>query len=151
MIERVEKFLWKIPARRGTGLRFLSGSYSITFRQGEIFEKAYDGSRTCSGSAHPAGAFHPEVAIRFVNNKAGKAARPAAEIKRSDLQHLRKRTAANILELDYERKRDRHPRLYRGNRSSHAATEILKIYLNGRYVKSAVISKAAEDAYKKIL
>ena len=40
-------------------------------------------------------------------------------------------------------------RFYRASRSSHAATATYEnIFVNGRYVKSAVISKAAEDAYR---
>ena len=71
---------------------------------------------------------HPEVAIRFVNNGQEKLRTSGSgKLKEVIYSIYGRETAANILELDYD------------------------ICVNGRYVKSAVISKAAEDAYKDFM
>ena len=95
---------------------------------------------------------HPEVAIRFVNNGQEKLRTSGSgKLKEVIYSIYGRETAANILELDYEKNGIGirgfigKPIITRGNRNFE------NIFVNGRYVKSAVISKAAEDAYKDFM
>lgn len=95
---------------------------------------------------------HPEVAIRFVNNGQEKLRTSGSgKLKEVIYSIYGRETAANILELDYEKNEIGirgfigKPIITRGNRNYE------NIFVNGRYVKSAVISKAAEDAYKDFM
>lgn len=95
---------------------------------------------------------HPEVAIRFVNNGQEKLRTSGnGKLKEVIYSIYGRETAANILELDYEKNGIGirgfigKPIITRGNRNYE------NIFVNGRYVKSAVISKAAEDAYKDFM
>lgn len=95
---------------------------------------------------------HPEVAIRFVNNGQEKLRTSGSgKLKEVVYSIYGRETAANILELDYEKNGIGirgfigKPIITRGNRNYE------NIFVNGRYVKSAVISKAAEDAYKDFM
>lgn len=95
---------------------------------------------------------HPEVAIRFVNNGQEKLRTSGSgKLKEVIYSIYGRETAANILELDYEKNGIGirgfigKPIITRGNRNYE------NIFVNGRYVKSAVISKAAEDAYKDFM
>lgn len=95
---------------------------------------------------------HPEVAIRFVNNGQEKLRTSGSgKLKEVIYSIYGRETAANILELNYEKNGIciqgfiGKPLITRGNRNFE------NIFVNGRYVKSAVISKAAEDAYKDFM
>lgn len=95
---------------------------------------------------------HPEVAIRFVNNGQEKLRTSGSgKLKEVIYSIYGRETAANILELDYEKNGIGirgfigKPIITRSNRNYE------NIFVNGRYVKSAVISKAAEDAYKDFM
>ncbi len=95
---------------------------------------------------------HPEVAIRFVNNGQEKLRTSGSgKLKEVIYSIYGRETAANILELDHEKNGIRiqgfigKPIITRGNRNYE------NIFVNGRYVKSTVVSKAAEDAYKDFM
>lgn len=92
---------------------------------------------------------HPEVAFLFKNNNQEKL-RTSGNGKLKDvIYHVYGREiAANILEMDYEKDGLRitgylgKPIITRGNRNFE------NFFVNGRYVKSPMISKSLEDAYK---
>ena len=92
---------------------------------------------------------HPEVAFLFKNNNQEKL-RTSGNGKLKDVIYnvYGRDIAANLLEMDYETGGLRitgylgKPVITRGNRNFE------NLFVNGRYVKSAIISKALEDAYK---
>lgn len=92
---------------------------------------------------------HPEVAFQFINNGQEKL-RTSGNGKLKDVIYnvYGRDVAANLLEIDYE-KNGLHvtgflgkPVINRGNRNFE------NFFVNGRYVKSGMISKAVEDAYR---
>ncbi len=92
---------------------------------------------------------HPEVAFLFKSNNQEKL-RTSGNGKLKDVIYnvYGRDIAANLLEMDYE-KGGLHitgylgkPVITRGNRNFE------NFFVNGRYVKSAMISKSLEDAYK---
>lgn len=92
---------------------------------------------------------HPEVSIQFINNGQEKL-RTAGNGKLRDVIYsiYGREVAANLIEMDYE-KGGLHmtgflgkPLVSRGNRNFE------NFFVNGRYVKSSMISKAIEDAYR---
>ena len=92
---------------------------------------------------------HPEVAFQFLNNGQEKL-RTSGNGKLKDVIYnvYGRDVAANLIEIDYE-KNDIHitgflgkPIITRGNRNFE------NFFVNGRYVKSAMISKSVEDAYR---
>ena len=92
---------------------------------------------------------HPEVALQFLNNGQEKL-RTSGNGKLKDViyQIYGRDVAANLIELDYEKGGLRitgflgKPVITRGNRNFE------NFFVNGRYVKSGMISKALEDAYR---
>lgn len=92
---------------------------------------------------------HPEVAFQFSNNGQEKL-RTSGNGKLKDVIYnvYGRDVAANLIEIDYE-KNGIHitgflgkPIITRGNRNFE------NFFVNGRYVKSAMISKSVEDAYR---
>ena len=83
---------------------------------------------------------HPEVAFQFLNNGQEKL-RTSGNGKLKDVIYnvYGRDVAANLIEIDYE-KNGIH--ITRGNRNFE------NFFVNGRYVKSAMISKSVEDAYR---
>ena len=92
---------------------------------------------------------HPEVAFRFLNNGQEKL-RTSGNGKLKDIiYHIYGREiASNVEEVYFEKDGIQidgfigNPTITRGNRNFET------FFVNGRYVKSNMISKAAEDAYK---
>ena len=92
---------------------------------------------------------HPEVAFLFKNNNQEKL-RTSGNGKLKDViyQIYGREIAANLLEIDYEKSGLKisgylgKPVITRGNRNFE------NFFVNGRYVKSHMISKSLEDAYK---
>lgn len=92
---------------------------------------------------------HPEVAFQFLNNGQEKL-RTSGNGKLKDVIYnvYGRDVASNLIEIDYE-KNGIHitgflgkPIITRGNRNFE------NFFVNGRYVKSAMISKSVEDAYR---
>ncbi|MBC5687791.1 DNA mismatch repair endonuclease MutL [Mediterraneibacter sp. NSJ-55] len=92
---------------------------------------------------------HPEVCFQFINNGQEKL-RTSGNGKLKDViyQIYGRDVAANLLDIDFE-KGGIHitgylgkPVITRGNRNFE------NFFVNGRYVKSSMISKSVEDAYK---
>lgn len=92
---------------------------------------------------------HPEVSFQLINNGQEKL-RTAGNGKLKDVIYsiYGREVAASLIEMDYE-KGGLHmtgflgkPLISRGNRNFE------NFFINGRYVKSAMISKAVEDAYR---
>ena len=92
---------------------------------------------------------HPEVSIQFINNNQEKL-RTSGNGKLKDVIYsiYGREVAANLIEMDYEKGSLRitgylgKPVINRGNRNFE------NYFVNGRYVKSSMISKATEDAYR---
>lgn len=92
---------------------------------------------------------HPEVSFLFINNGQEKL-RTSGNGKLKDVIYnvYGRDVAANLLEIDYEKNGFSisgflgKPIITRGNRNFE------NFFVNGRYVKSAMISKSLEDAYK---
>lgn len=92
---------------------------------------------------------HPEVAFRFLNNGQEKLRTSGSgKLKEVIYSIYGREITANIQEIDFE-KQGIHitgfigkPVITRGNRNFET------FFVNGRYVRSNMISKAAEDAYK---
>lgn len=95
---------------------------------------------------------HPEVAIRFLNNGQEKLRTSGSGKSEEVIYHVYGREiASNLLKVDFEAFGIRisgyigKPVILRGNRNFET------FFVNGRYVKSAMISKALEDAYKDFM
>ena len=95
---------------------------------------------------------HPEVAFTFINNGQTKM-RTSGNGKLKDVIYsiYGREAAANLIELDYPmdglvmKGYLGKPVITRGNRNFE------NYFVNGRYVKNAMLSKAIEDAYKDFL
>ena len=95
---------------------------------------------------------HPEVAFRFLNNGQEKL-RTSGSGKLEEVIYsiYGREVAANLLKLDFQKDGIQiagylgKPLITRGNRNFET------FFVNGRYVKSAMISKAVEDAYKDFM
>ena len=92
---------------------------------------------------------HPEVSFLFISNGQEKL-RTSGSGKLKDViyQVYGRDVAANLLDIDYEKEGLRisgylgKPVITRGNRNFE------NFFVNGRYVKSPMISKSLEDAYR---
>ncbi len=92
---------------------------------------------------------HPEVAFQFINNGQEKL-RTSGNGKLKDVIYsiYGRDVAANLIEIDHEKGGLRisgylgKPVITRGNRNFE------NFFVNGRYVKSPMISKSLEDAYR---
>ena len=95
---------------------------------------------------------HPEVAFRFLNNNQEKLRTSGSGKLKDVIYNIYGRdVASNLLELDY-RQGGIHitgylgkPLITRGNRNFET------FFVNGRYVKSTMILRAVEDAYKDFM
>lgn len=95
---------------------------------------------------------HPEVAFQFVNNGQEKL-RTSGSGKLKDVIYnvYGRDVTANLLEMDFEKGGLKmtgylgKPVITRGNRNFE------NFFVNGRYVKSPMISKSLEDAYRDFL
>lgn len=92
---------------------------------------------------------HPEIAFRFLSNGQEKLRTSGSGKLKEVIYHIYGReVAANLLELDFEKKSlgmsgfIGKPVITRGNRNFET------FFVNGRYIKNNMISKAVEDAYK---
>lgn len=95
---------------------------------------------------------HPEVSFRFLNNNQEKLRTSGSGKLKDVIYNIYGRDiAANLLELDYLQGGIHitgylgKPLITRGNRNFET------FFVNGRYVKSSMISKAVEDAYKDFM
>lgn len=92
---------------------------------------------------------HPEISFQFINNGQSKIHTSGNGNLKDVIYHVYGREiAANLLAVDYERTGMKitgylgKPLISRGNRNFE------NYFINGRYVKSNMIAKAIEDAYK---
>ena len=92
---------------------------------------------------------HPEVSFRFINNGQVKLHTSGNGNLRDVIYHVYGREiASNLIEVDFERKVIHitgylgKPLISRGNRNFE------NYFVDGRYIKSSIISKAIEDGYK---
>lgn len=95
---------------------------------------------------------HPEVAFRFLNNNQEKLRTSGSGKLKDVIYNIYGRdVASNLLELDYLQGGIHitgylgKPLITRGNRNFET------FFVNGRYVKSTMISRAVEDAYKDFM
>lgn len=92
---------------------------------------------------------HPHISFQFINNGQSKLHTSGNGNLRDVIYHIYGREiAANLINVTYEKKGIRitgyigAPLISRGNRNFET------YFINGRYVKSSIIYKAIEDAYK---
>ena len=92
---------------------------------------------------------HPEVSFRFINNGQVKLHTSCNGNLKDVIYHIYGREiASNLIEVDFERKGIHitgylgKPLISRGNRNFE------NYFVDGRYIKSSIISKAIEDGYK---
>mgnify|MGYP000022385057 FL=1 len=92
---------------------------------------------------------HPEVSFRFINNGEVKLHTSGNGNLKDVIYHIYGREiASNLIEVDFERKGIHitgylgKPLISRGNRNFE------NYFVDGRYIKSSIISKAIEDGYK---
>ena len=95
---------------------------------------------------------HPEVAFRFLNSNQEKLRTSGSGKLKDVIYNIYGRdVASNLLELDYRQGGIYitgylgKPLITRGNRNFET------FFVNGRYVKSTMISRAVEDAYKDFM
>lgn len=95
---------------------------------------------------------HPEISFKFVNNGQTKLHSAGNHQLRDVIYQIYGRDiAGNLVEIDAQKDGVRlhgylgKPGVFRGNRNFET------YFVNGRYVKSSLISKAIEDAYKGYL
>lgn len=95
---------------------------------------------------------HPEISFRFLNNRQEKLRTSGSGRLEEVIYSIYGRdVAANLLDFDYEQNGIHitgylgKPLITRGNRNFE------HFFVNGRYVKSSMISKAVEDAYKDFM
>ena len=91
---------------------------------------------------------HPEISIEFINNRQSKLHTSGNGQMKDAIYHIYGREIANnLLSLEFERNGIKiegflgKPVISRGNRNFE------NYFVNGRYVKSNILSKAIEDAY----
>lgn len=92
---------------------------------------------------------HPEISFQFINNGQSKLHTSGNGSLKDVIYHIYGREiASNLLKVDYEKNGLKitgylgAPLISRGNRNFE------NYFINGRYVKSNIIYKAIEDAYK---
>lgn len=92
---------------------------------------------------------HPEVSFQFINNGQERLHTSGNGKLKDVIYHVYGREiAGNLIEVDAEKKGIKltgyigKPVITRGNRNFET------FFVNGRYIKSTVLSKAVEDAYK---
>ena len=92
---------------------------------------------------------HPEVSFRIINNGQVKLHTSGNGNLKDVIYHIYGREiASNLIEVDFERKGIHitgylgKPLISRGNRNFE------NYFVDGRYIKSSIISKAIEDGYK---
>lgn len=95
---------------------------------------------------------HPDISFKFINNNQTKLHTSGNGNKKDLIYHVFGREiASSLLEVDYTGEYFRvsgyigKPVITRGNRNYE------NYFVNGRYVKSALLSKAIEEAYKNFL
>ena len=91
---------------------------------------------------------HPEISIEFINNKQSKLHTSGNGQMKDAIYHIYGREIANnLLSLEFEKNGIKlegflgKPVISRGNRNFE------NYFVNGRYVRSNILSKAIEDAY----
>lgn len=92
---------------------------------------------------------HPEISFQFINNGQSKIHTSGNGNLKDVIYHIYGRDiAAHLLEVNYDQNGVKitgfigEPLVSRGNRNFE------NYFINGRYVKSSMVSKAIEDAYK---
>lgn len=91
---------------------------------------------------------HPEISIQFINNKQSKLHTSGNGKLKDVIYHIYGRDVANnLIPLEFEKNGLKiegflgKPSISRGNRNFE------NYFVNGRYIKSKIVSKAIEDAY----
>lgn len=91
---------------------------------------------------------HPEISIQFINNKQSKLHTSGNGKLKDVIYHIYGRDVANnLIPIEFQKKGIKiegflgKPSISRGNRNFE------NYFVNGRYIKSKIVSKAIEDAY----
>ena len=127
----IRQLFYNIPARR----KFLKTAMTEASHVGDLVTRL--------------ALSHPEVSFRFINNGQVKLHTSGNGNLKDVIYHIYGREiASNLIEVDFERKGIHitgylgKPLISRGNRNFE------NYFVDGRYIKSSIISKAIEDGYK---
>lgn len=148
--------------RRGTGTGGgrCAGRYDL-YRQRsvlqytgtpEVFKDAGDRRIPCGRFSRKIALSHPEISIRFINNNQSRL-HTSGNHNLKDIIYavFGREITANLIEVDAGADPIRvggfigKPLIARGNRTYE------NYFINGRYIKSSIIGKAIEDAYKPFM
>ena len=95
---------------------------------------------------------HPEVSFKFINNRQNRI-HTAGNMQLKDIIYniYGRDITANLLEVDRRFCQHGNERLYRKPLISRGNRAYENYFINGRYIKSPVITKAIEEAYKNFV
>ncbi|MEA4816825.1 MAG: DNA mismatch repair endonuclease MutL [Lachnospiraceae bacterium] len=132
----------------GTTFMIRNVFYNIPARR-KFLKKTATESAYISDIVNKMALAHPEVSIEYINNDSTVLHTPGNnDLKSAMLYVYSKEVASKMIDIDYTYKGIRvhgligNPELSRANRSYEL------MFLNGRFIKSNVIMRAGEDAYK---
>lgn len=127
----IRQLFYNVPARR----KFLKTAMTEASHVGDLMTRM--------------ALSHPDISFHFINNGQSKLHTSGNGKLRDVIYHVYGREiAANLLPVDYDKNGIRitgfigAPLISRGNRNFE------NYFINGRYIKSNIIYKAIEDAYK---
>lgn len=127
----IRQLFYNVPARR----KFLKTAITEASHVGDLMTRM--------------ALSHPDISFHFINNGQSKLHTSGNGKLRDVIYHVYGREiAANLLPVDYDKNGIRitgfigAPLISRGNRNFE------NYFINGRYIKSNIIYKAIEDAYK---
>lgn len=143
-----EKSLEEVGAPAGTTFIIRNLFYNTPARR-KFLKTATTEASYISGIIEKIALSHPEVSVRFINNNQNKLHTSGNDKLKEIIYSVYGRdVASNLLEIN-EATADMHltgyigkPIISRGNRNN------MIYFINGRYIKSKVISSAIEEAYK---
>jgi DNA mismatch repair protein MutL len=143
-----EKSLDEIGAPEGTTIIVRNLFYNTPVRRKFLKTAATEAGYVSSLVEHLA-LSHPDISFRFINNNQNKL-HTSGNMNLKDIIYgvYGRDTANSLIEIDGRTQDIKmsgfigRPVIVRGNRSYE------NYYINGRYIKSSIITKAIEDAYK---
>ncbi len=147
----VERSLEEIGAPEGTTFIARNLFYNTPARKKFLKTSGTEGSHV-SDLVEKIALSHPEVSIRFIHNNQNRL-HTSGNHNLKDIIYtvFGREIAANLLKIQVEKPEVKvngyigKPVIARGNRNYE------NYYINGRYIKSSIIAKAIEEAYKPFM
>ncbi len=135
----------------GTDFTVRNLFYNVPARR-KFLKKAATESGYCLDVVTRAALSHPEISFKYINNNSEMlSTNGSGDLKSAILAVLGKDSVKNMQEVEYEKSGLKFsgflgtPALSRGNRSYE------NFFINGRYIKSTILSQALEEAFKNRL